>query len=66
MRLIGIRDRLVKEKRIRPEDMHIMANIFYQVMNSMILNALVTLYLRVPIYYRFSTIKRACLSRYKW
>ncbi|MBE7342930.1 NERD domain-containing protein, partial [Staphylococcus haemolyticus] len=28
MRLIGIRDRLVKEKRIRPEDMHIMANIF--------------------------------------
>ena len=27
MRLIGIRDRLVKEKRIRPEDMHIMANI---------------------------------------
>ena len=28
MRLIGIRDRLVKEKRIRREDMHIMANIF--------------------------------------
>ncbi|ANZ33098.1 NERD domain-containing protein [Staphylococcus carnosus] len=28
MRLIGIRERLVKEKRIRPEDMHIMANIF--------------------------------------
>lgn len=28
MRLIGIRDRLVAEKRIRPEDMHIMANIF--------------------------------------
>ena len=56
-----------ERKRIRPEDMHIMANIFYQVMNSMILNALVTLYLRVqPIYYRFSTIKRACLSRYKW
>ena len=50
MRLIGIRDRLVKEKRIRPEDMHIMANIFYQVMNSMILNALVTLYLRVQAY----------------
>ena len=50
MRLIGIRDRLVKEKRIRPEDMHIMANIFYQVMNSMKLNALVTLYLRVQAY----------------
>ena len=28
MRLIGIRERLVNEKRIRPEDMHIMANIF--------------------------------------
>lgn len=28
MRLLGIRERLVKEKRIRPEDMHIMANIF--------------------------------------
>ncbi|PNZ26704.1 Uncharacterised protein [Staphylococcus petrasii] len=28
MRLIGIRDRLVNEKRIRREDMHIMANIF--------------------------------------
>lgn len=28
MRLISIRDRLVKEKRIRREDMHIMANIF--------------------------------------
>ena len=28
MRLIGIRDRLVKRKRIRREDMHIMANIF--------------------------------------
>ncbi|MCW9141133.1 NERD domain-containing protein [Staphylococcus sp. SUC_1.2] len=28
LRLIGIRDRLVKEKRIRREDMHIMANIF--------------------------------------
>ncbi|UDI77969.1 NERD domain-containing protein [Staphylococcus taiwanensis] len=28
MRLIGIRNRLVNEKRIRPEDMHIMANIF--------------------------------------
>lgn len=28
MRLTGIRDRLVKEKRIRREDMHIMANIF--------------------------------------
>ena len=28
MRLIGIRDRFVKEKRIRREDMHIMANIF--------------------------------------
>lgn len=28
MRLIGIRDRLVKEKRIRREDMHIIANIF--------------------------------------
>ena len=28
MRLIGIRDRLVKENRIRREDMHIMANIF--------------------------------------
>lgn len=28
MRLIGIRERLVREKRIRPEDMHIMANIF--------------------------------------
>lgn len=28
MRLLGIRERLVAEKRIRPEDMHIMANIF--------------------------------------
>ncbi|EKU50297.1 NERD domain-containing protein [Staphylococcus massiliensis] len=28
MRLLGIRERLVNEKRIRPEDMHIMANIF--------------------------------------
>ena len=28
MRLIGIRERLVNEKRVRPEDMHIMANIF--------------------------------------
>ncbi|PWZ46661.1 hypothetical protein DD911_11875, partial [Staphylococcus pseudintermedius] len=28
MRLLTIRERLVKEKRIRPEDMHIMANIF--------------------------------------
>ncbi|MCJ1656072.1 NERD domain-containing protein [Staphylococcus sp. NRL 16/872] len=28
MRLIGIRDRLVNEKRIRRDDMHIMANIF--------------------------------------
>ena len=28
MRLIGICERLVNEKRIRPEDMHIMANIF--------------------------------------
>ncbi|HJE01883.1 hypothetical protein [Staphylococcus auricularis] len=28
MKLIEIRDRLVNEKRIRPEDMHIMANIF--------------------------------------
>ncbi|MFI8612192.1 NERD domain-containing protein [Staphylococcus capitis] len=28
MRLIGIREHLVNEKRIRPEDMHIMANIF--------------------------------------
>ncbi|QLK86315.1 hypothetical protein [Staphylococcus sp. 17KM0847] len=31
MRLLGIRERLVKEKRIRPEDMHIMANIFMPV-----------------------------------
>ena len=43
MRLIGIRDRLVKEKRIRREDMHIMANIFYQVMSLIIFNALVIL-----------------------
>ncbi|AVP37364.1 NERD domain-containing protein [Staphylococcus felis] len=28
MRLLGIRERLVDEKRIRPEDMHILANIF--------------------------------------
>ncbi len=40
MRLIGIRERLVKEKRIRPEDMHIMANIF-QRMALIILNELV-------------------------
>ena len=68
MRLIGIRDRLVKEKRIRPEDMHIMANIFLpsnefneieRISQSVILTYR-------PIYYRFSTIKRACLSRYKW
>lgn len=41
MRLIGIRERLVKEKRIRPEDMHIMANIFLQRMALIILNELV-------------------------
>ena len=40
MRLIGIRERLVK-KRIRPEDMHIMANIFYRRMALIILNVLV-------------------------
>ena len=50
MRLIGIRDRLVKEKRIRREDMHIMANIFYQVMSLIIFNVLAILCLLELVY----------------